>query len=127
MATKPFKRCDCKAPAKCEHSWLVRWWEDGGTRQRERSFKLNRPAAVEFAKKIDGETLAARKQYGSKPDIRFADYAASWLDGKCDNRKPGTVTVYESMMRVHLIPVLGSRKLADVAADRAGVEKLLRG
>ncbi len=30
-------------------------------------------------------------------------------------------------MRVHLIPVLGSRKLADVAADRVSVEKLLKG
>jgi hypothetical protein len=39
--------------AKCEHSWVVRYWEDG--RQRERSFHRNHKLAVAFSKKIEAE------------------------------------------------------------------------
>ena len=119
------KRCDCPRArwSKCEHSWTVRYWIDGGTRQREKSFKRNYKAAQQFATQIEADKLSVH--FGdAPPPISFKDYASQWLESQ--PASPGTMKIYESALRVHLLPTLGHRKLPDVAADREAVTKLLK-
>lgn len=116
------KRCGCPRTrwAKCPHSWTVRWW-DG--RQREQSFKLDRKAAAAFAKTVEADKLRPGYASPGQP-MSLASYAEAWLDSL--DAPYNTARTYRSVMRNHVVPVFGHRQLADVAADREGVQALLR-
>ncbi len=62
---------------------------------------------------------------GSK--ITFGTYAESWIAQR-PRLRPNTIQVYRSLLRVHLLPKLGSVPLGrlDTAAVRAWREALLR-
>jgi integrase len=116
------KRCGCPQPgwAKCQHSWTVRWW-DG--RQQERSFKLDRKAAMAFARTAEADKL--RPGHASPPrPVSLANYAETWIAGL--QAPPNTVRAYRGALRNHILPGLGHRPLTEVAADREGVQALLR-
>jgi integrase len=115
------KRCGCPRSkwAKCEHSWTVRYW-DG--RQREKSFKRNHAEAVKFSKKIEAEKLSAH--YGEPVPVTLEEYAQGWLashTGSANTRR-----IYGAAFKLHINPVFGHRKLAEVAADREGVTLFLQ-
>jgi len=131
---KVLKRCGCSRPgwAKCPHSWTVRWW-DG--KQRERSFGTDWKAASVFSKTIEADKLnpekagppaaeAAVVQPVTLQPVTLEEYAQTWLAGRNDGYNTGRK--YRSILKNHILPALGSRQLADVAADREGVQALLR-
>jgi integrase len=99
----------------------VRWWEDG--RQHEKSFKRNHKLAASFAREAEAGKLSIRRG-DSPPPVSLKSYAETWLDGLS---APGnTVRTYRSALRNHVLPQHGRRPLAEVAADREGVQALLR-
>src|SRR5215469_2763026 len=116
------KRCSCPRSAwpRCQHSWTVRWW-DG--RQRERSFRLDRKAATAFSRTIEADKLRPGYTSPAAP-VSLASYAESWLNGLA--APPNTVRAYRAAMRNHILPLLGHRQLTEVAADREGIQALLR-
>lgn len=116
------KRCSCKNKKACGHSWLVRWWVDGGRVQKEKSFRLNQAGAKKFAAEREAEKYNAAKLYGNTPAIKFGDYYEGWITSI---KRPGTARAYESAMRVHLLPALRSKLLEDVAGNRPAVQKAL--
>lgn len=57
-----------------------------------------------------------------------AEYLATWLAGKAASVRAQTHRAYESHIRVHLVPALGSRRLADLAATDVGalMDRMIR-
>jgi len=128
---KVLKRCDCPRAgwAKCPHSWAVRWW-DG--KQRERSFGKDWKAASVFSKTIEADKLDPGRAEKAPPAAEVAvvqpvtleAYSQAWLAGRNDSYNTGRK--YRSILKNHIVPAFGNRQLADVAADREGVQALLR-
>lgn len=100
--------------------YTVRYWQQG--RQRERSFKTWREADG-FRVRFEHESREHSyidPRAGAEP---FSESMTRWVD-----RHPGaprTLQLYRSVVRNHLEPALGDRKLRDVAADREAAERLL--
>jgi integrase len=121
------KRCNCPRSrwGKCPHSWTVRWWGTDG-RQHEQSFKRNHALAASHAKRVEAEKLSVHRgdpQPPSRPDpVTVSDYARQWLAGL----KANTAHAYGSALRNHVLPQHGNRPLAELAADREGMQALLR-
>jgi integrase len=119
------KRCDCPRArwGKCPHSWTVRWWGTDG-RQHEKSFKRNHKLAAEHARRIEAEKLSVHRGSPLPDDpVSLQSYAEQWLAGLTT---PNTVRAYGSALRNHVLPQHGSRSLTEVAADREGMQALLR-
>ena len=100
---------------------MIRYVHEG--RQREASFATKREA-MDFKAKFEHDS---RAQIFVDPKVageRFATVAKRWLA-----RHPGspkTLVNYEGALRLHVLPVFGSKPLAAVANDREGVEAFLR-
>lgn len=121
---KLLKRCEHAEDgwARCAHPWTVRFWEDGGRTQRERSFPANRKReANAFA---SNPVAATRDRKPAGGQIRFREYSELWLAGF--QGSPNTCRAYERELRLRLLPKFGRRTLAEVAADREGVTAFLR-
>lgn len=101
--------------------YTVRYVHDG--RQREKSFALRKDAMdfkVKFEHDSREQTFIDPKMAGEK----FGTVARRWLA-----RHPGsprTLYIYESVLRIHILPAFGSKSLLAVAQDREGVEAFLR-
>ena len=101
--------------------YTVRYYHDG--RQRERSFATAKDAKnwlVKFEHDSREKTFVDPKVAGE----RFGAVALRWLA-----RHPGSPKsheIYERVLRRHILPVFGSKGLAQVAQDREGVESFLR-
>jgi integrase len=124
---KVLKRCDCdrQSWSKCPHSWTVRWWGIDG-RTHEKSFKRNHSLASNYARQVEAEKLSIHRGDPPSPrpsDITLQSYAEQWLSGLTT---PNTVRAYGSALRNHVLPQHGHRPLAEVAADREGMQALLR-
>lgn len=116
------KRCGCPRErwGKCGHSWTVRWWAGG--RQREKSFKRNHKLATAYAREIERGILPG--QPDPRPPVSLESYARTWLDSLI--APPNTIRAYESVLRNHVLPQHGRRMLAEIAADREGMQAMLR-
>lgn len=116
------KRCGCPRDrwGKCSHSWTVRWWGTDG-KQHERSFKRNHKLATTFAREAEAGKLSVHRG-DPPPPVSLQSYAGQWLPGL----KANTAHAYGSALRNHVLPRHGHRPLAEVAADRDGIQALLR-
>jgi len=116
------KRCECPRDkwGKCGHSWTVRWWGTDG-RQHEKSFKRNHKLALSHARQVEAGKLSVHRG-DPPPPIELQAYAGQWLAGLQQN----TAHAYGSALRNHVLPLHGHRPLAEVAADRDGIQALLR-
>lgn len=116
------KRCDCPRTrwGKCPHSWTVRWWGTDG-RQHEKSFKRNHKLAAEHARRVEADKTSVHRG-DPPPPVALDAYAGAWLAGL----KTNTAHAYGSALRNHVLPTQGRRPLEDVAADRDGIQALLR-
>jgi integrase len=123
------KRCECPRArwGKCPHSWTVRWWGTDG-RQHEKSFKRNHALAAEHARRVEADKLSVHRGDPAPPadPVTLQSYAEQWLAGLESHAPANTVLAYRSALRNHLLPQHGSRTLAGVAADREGIQALLR-
>lgn len=110
-----------KGPGHNGKRWTVRYREPGGRagRQREKSFALKRDALA-FAVKVENDK---RENLYIDPDagrVPLHRYAEQWLASK--SMAPGTAEAYERILRLHVLPHLGRKALAQVTA--ADVEDL---
>lgn len=131
---KILKRCGHQEWKGCQDPWVVRWWEPNGAawKQRERSFKTTVYEGKTYQTVYKAAEAFGKDKEATKHDapavptggaVTFAEYAGKWLAS--DPGSVSTVRIYSSVMRLHLLPVLGERTLADVAADREGIKSLL--
>jgi integrase len=96
-------------------------YRDANNKQTSETFTAH-AAAVRFRNKIRrqrDEGLAIDPKAGR---ISVKAYAELWLEG-VKAKRPGTYTVYESQLRLHVLPVLGGRQLRSVT--REDIQKLV--
>lgn len=92
------------------------------THQRELSFKYRRDAD-DFKAKFEHDS---RQQIFVDPRVaneKFRNVAAGWLERHAGT--PKTKRLYDAMLRNHLLPALGDKRLIDVANDREGLQTFL--
>ncbi|MGK5501140.1 tyrosine-type recombinase/integrase [Streptomyces sp. URMC 125] len=110
-----------KGPGYGGKRWRVRYREPGGrtARQREKAFERKKDALA-FAAKVENDK---RENLYIDPDagkVSLRQYAQEWLESK--SMAPGTAEAYERILRLHILPHLGRRTLAQVtAADVEGL------
>ncbi|WP_346283517.1 tyrosine-type recombinase/integrase, partial [Streptomyces sp. T21Q-yed] len=112
-----FKECEHPRSrwSKCPHPYKVRYRSAAG-RQLEESGFATQDAAVERLTEIykakkaapRGQAKAERiARYGA---MRFEEYAGEWKAGQRD-LGPASVVHLESLLNIHLLPLLGSRRM----------------
>lgn len=83
---------------------------------------LLRPADHTFSTKTDADLWLTRKEAeilnGTWIDpelgkVKFADYAVTWIDER-PGLRPKTLRLYRYLLRLHLVPSLGQREIADI-------------
>ena len=103
---------------------------DGKYRARYRDH-ADKEHAKHFDRKIDAERWVTGQEAaldrGEHIDpragrVRFAEYAATWLDSQVHLRY-STSRQYEQSLRLHIVPVLGNRPLA--AIRRSDIQSLV--
>src|SRR5438552_2007294 len=103
---------------------------DGKYRARYRDH-AGKEHAKHFDRKIDAERWVTGQEAaldrGEHIDpragrVRFADYAATWLDSQVHLRY-ATNRQYEQALRLHILPVLGGRPLATIR--RSDIQSLV--
>lgn len=92
---------------------------------------IDRPAPNTFATKTDADVWLTLKEAEIRsgdwldPDagaVLFEDYAKSWVAER-PNLRPKTAQLYEGLVRLHLVPVLGKLAVADI---KEGMVRRLR-
>jgi integrase len=87
---------------------------------------IDRPAPDTFATKGDAERWLSLteaeiiKDNWLNPDagrVLFADYARAWVAER-PNLRPKTLQLYQGLVRIHLVPGLGSLAVADITGPR---------
>jgi len=79
---------------------------------------VGKRAAEDVAKKIEA-SLALGTRWDGPTKITITDYAEKWLHSYAAVAcKPRTYELYESMFRVHILPVLGKVFLSDLRRDQ---------
>jgi len=83
---------------------------------------VDRPAPNTFATKTDADVWLTLKEAEIRkgdwldPDagaVLFEDYAKAWVAER-PNLRPKTAQLYEGLVRLHLVPVLGTLAVADI-------------
>ena len=113
-----YKRCECpeRAWKSCAHAWVVRYRTPGGraSNQREQSFTAKREAD-DFALKVEHDKRAHVFIDPRGGQALFRVEAETWL-----NRHLGadnSITTYRSVLRAHVLPAIGGKRLAAVRRD----------
>ena len=118
MATV-LKRCQCPEQKwkSCPHSWVVRYRAPGGRagRQQEQSFGNDRHEAENFALKTEHDKRAHVFIDPKAGDILFRTYAETWVGRHLG--ADSTVAAYRSVLRAHVFPAIGNKRLGAVRRD----------
>lgn len=101
--------------------WTVRYREPGGrsARQREKSFERKRDA-TDFATRVENDKRENTYVDPAAGRVSLRRYTADWLEGS--SASAGTLESYERIFRLHVLPHLGRKTVAQVTA--ADVEDL---
>lgn len=90
--------------------WLGIYRDHEG-RQRSKTFDLKRDAMTWAAA---AEAKARDRADAPSGDQRFSSYAFEWKEGQL-HRRPSTRAATDSLMKVHILPELGSTALSDIS------------
>jgi integrase len=102
-------------PQNTRKPWCCRSWDESG-KQAERSFRTQREAA-DYKDKLLTEAAAPQTT------VTFADAFADWIESvKVRN---STRERLRSVYHAHRDQAIGGRKLASVASDPDGIERLV--
>lgn len=91
-------------------TYRVRWRETDG-RARAKTFR-RKVEADRFAAMVSADIVRGHYIDPDAGKVRFDDYAAQWLAAQ--TFEEGTVEMVELRFRLHVMPHLGSRSLADI-------------
>ena len=99
--------------------YMVRYRTPQRTQTKRRGFKTKRDAQ-EFAATVEVEKMTGQYVAPSLGMITVSELAPAWLARKQSDVAPSNYRMLESAWRIHVQPVWGSTRLADV--DLAAVE-----
>lgn len=106
----PLKR---SRDGKRKNSYRVRY-VDLDRRERMKSFPT-KAAAEDFAAKVHTETRDGSFVDPARGKMAFEVFASEWLKTKA-NRKPKTISGYQSILDKHIYPKFGKRSLSSIRA-----------
>lgn len=101
------------------------WWVDfrfEGERFRKKSPENSKNGAQAYEARLRnrvarGESLDWHKKKEQEPT--FAEFSQQWFDTYVKaNLKPSAQRTYASILRVHLVPAFGKRRLADISGSQ---------
>jgi hypothetical protein len=98
------------------------WWLLIDHKGQRKAKKIgSKKAAMEAAAKIEA-AIAANTFHLPSPHERgpvlLKEYAAKWMEGHVKtNLKPSTRHGYRHLLENHILPVFGSKPLAEIARD----------
>jgi integrase len=77
------------------------------------------PAGVREARRLRVELLSrvGRGERVAPSRVTLSLYAGEWLAGQAPRLRPATYRHYEQDLRLHILPRLGGRRLADISPD----------
>ncbi|MER6926497.1 tyrosine-type recombinase/integrase [Streptomyces spiralis] len=112
-----FKECEHPRSrwSKCPHPYRIRYRSAAGRQAEESGFSTQDKAIARLTEVYNAKRAAPRGQakaervarYGA---MRFEEYAAQWKAGQRD-LGPASVVHLESLLNIHLLPLLGSRRM----------------
>ena len=98
--------------------YQIRYRVEGERRDGDTTFRTKRDAEAALASiQTDIERGMWHDPKRAKETI-FRDYATTWLDQKKPSLAPKTVELYESLLRIHLLPAIGDLSLAELTTAR---------
>ncbi len=99
-----------KSPINNGHSYKVRF-RDGAGKQRARNFRTLAEAR-DFKAKVDRQRRSGALPAFEAAKVTFAEYASQWASRK--RHRPKSVARRDGILRNHLLPVLGERRLDQI-------------
>jgi hypothetical protein len=112
-----FKECEHPRSrwSKCPHPYKIRYRSAAGKQVKESGFSTQDQAIARLTDIYNAKKAAPRGQaktervakYGA---MRFGEYAGEWKVGQRD-LGPASVAHLESLLSIHLLPLLGSRRM----------------
>ncbi|MCX4775076.1 tyrosine-type recombinase/integrase [Streptomyces sp. NBC_01285] len=112
-----FKECECVKPTRCPHPYAVRFRDATGRQRHEAGFRTQDDAIehltrVYAEKRTTAPSIAeARRELGQKT---VAEYAQEWRTRQRKITEYSTGEHVNSSINAHIVPRLGSRKMATV-------------
>jgi len=104
----------------------VRVGKDAGGRWIRRSATCDTKAEAErMERKLLAEAEANRARFVQPTGDTLGDFINDWWERKRPRLRAGTAANYEAMLRLHILPALGTVKLADLSPRK--VQKWLDG
>ena len=92
-------------PGKRRMRWVVQYRDSTGTRRYKTCFSLDE------AKKFEAEKIL---EPGGNPLVKVSDIASRWLEVAAAKVRPQTHEQYRGVVRLHILPTLGDRRVASV-------------
>ncbi|MFF6998961.1 tyrosine-type recombinase/integrase [Streptomyces sp. NPDC008313] len=112
-----FKDCDCAKPTRCLHPYTIRF-RDALGKQREESGYGTQDDAIERLTQLYAEkkntapsVAEARRELGQ---LTVEEYAKQWRPRQRKMTEYSTGEHIDSSINVHIVPLLGSRKVNSV-------------
>lgn len=102
--------------------WQARWRHPVTQERRERTFRT-KVLAEQWIRRMDADADSGSYIDPRKSDQRFSAVADAWRDSWMD-LEPKTRAGYESILRTHLLPEFGDRRVSAITPAR--VESYLR-
>ncbi|MFE3519135.1 tyrosine-type recombinase/integrase [Streptomyces sp. NPDC059166] len=112
-----FKECGCAKPTRCPHPYAVRFRDATGRQRQEAGFRtqddaIERLTRIYAEKRTTAPSIAeARRELGQKT---VAEYAQEWRTRQRRLTEYSTGEHVNSSINAHIVPRLGSRKMATV-------------
>lgn len=110
------------------HQYYLGIWPTIQDAKTALSVAYGQKAAGTFIPPAERRRLAkAQREQGEREALTVRQWSALWLEGlERADKTPGTIRAHKSLLDVHILPVLGDKRLVDVTEDdvTALVEKL---
>ena len=97
---------------KWRKGWQARWYKPDGTQATRTGFP-SRKKALEYGSLMESDKLRGVYNDPSLSKVLFKDWADHWISTKT-HLKPTTLSGYDSLLRVHILPTFGGIQLGRI-------------
>ncbi|MFZ3572326.1 tyrosine-type recombinase/integrase [Streptomyces sp. BH097] len=114
-----FKDCTCKAPTRCPHPYKIRYRDAAGKQREEAGYATQDKATTRLTELYQAKkgSRKAGPSDGEKIAVQtLEDFASNWMSHRARGLKDSSIESYERALSVHIVPRLGSRKMATFTA-----------
>lgn len=96
-----------------EIRWGVRWRDPSG-RAQERGGFTRMADARQWKRTVEAEKTTGAYRDPGLDRLTFSEWTATWWESKRARIAPATQLQYESVLRLHVVPMLGDMRLSEI-------------